>query len=1286
MRLTAGALALYSTVLAVAGAASAAASFIDATEATGIQFRHTGGGWDPYFPEMMGSGACWLDADDDGYEDLFLGNGKYNDSARQERERPTGKFFLSNGDGTFRDATAGSGLDFEGYGLACSVADWNGDACLDLYVAGYDLSRLFRGGCDGTFKDATASAGVRNDICPEYLCFAHSSGWADVDLDRDLDLLIANYVALNHTEVWENSPGPYRGQPNALYRNNGDGTFTEAGAATNLTGIFNHREGKSLGIAWQDYDLDGDADVYVANDETPAFLYRNDGGVFKDIAPQEGVNYTRAGMGVTWGDWDNNGCPDLIATHFATEWDGFVRNYCNGDLADESGDLHGINARFETDVRWGVGFIDYDNDGWKDIYIVSGGVYYDNDTVAWIPPAQPPTIYHNEMGNGGTPTSFSNASALGETFRRNARGAAFADFDFDGNVDVVTVANNNETALVVRGTGAPGNWLEVQLRDPGAADPFAFGARVDVKVGSVTQHRQMFPSWSFESSNSLTLHFGLGAATVADQIRVTWPGGVVETWSAVNANAVVRLTRGGGIATDTLSPLTTIVPKGVSSPDGQWRGAGAGFEITAADRAVGAPSGVVERWYRVDGGPATAYTGFVALSDGTHAIEAWSVDAAGNRSPVARETIRVDATLPTIEASVTGAPAASGWRLAVPTVTFTAADVGSGVARIEMRDGAGPWLTYDAPFPALDGVHAYEARAIDVAGQSSAVIVLDVRVDALPPEVSLHVDALAGGSGWWRSTATVTPRATDATSGIVTIERAIDGGPLVAGSAPFTLAEGRHVVRVRAADRAGHVVDVPLDVNVDATAPATVATFDATPGDAGWSRGVRASLAASDATSGVLRTTVKFNDGPETTVTGPVPLPEGDVTVTWRATDVAGNVEPARSESKRVDSVPPTTTVALAGTRGENGWWRSPVTATLAASDATSGVRATRAALGSAPLALHEGGPLTLAAEGENALAFLSEDVAGNAEAARSVVARVDTLPPVAAFALDALALDNGWIGDVRVRIAVTDAASGVALTELLADGVPIAPGTALPEGAHALTLRAVDRAGNEAPQVAQAIRIDEHPPRTDLVVASGASHRTPSALYLAPDAEVALPATDSASGVAVTWISIDGAAPAAYAGPLAFSPGAHTLAYWSEDVAGREEARREVAIVVDATAPALALVSPSPSAVGVGAQSVAAPAGELPLAVAVSDAIAVEASASDTESGVARVLVLVDGELVATLAGDAGDYAWTWRPAITDAGLRTITVVAIDHVGNAASASRDVLVVPAPVGVLRVA
>ncbi|MEQ8767965.1 MAG: CRTAC1 family protein [Planctomycetota bacterium] len=507
----------------------------DVTKAVGIDFVHhkevTG---KKRIYETMGSGAVWLDYDSDGWPDVFFVDGSPEGHCRLYR----------NDQGRFVDVTEKTGTGVVCRGMGAVAGDYDGDGHVDLYITAFGPNTLLRNRGDGTFEDVTEAAGVGDDA------FGSSAAFFDGDGDGDLDLYVVNYLDYGEHN-WQKDPcyqkrypvfcppSEYEGAFDVYYRNEGGRRFVdgtqEAGFGRAAVENEGHPEaGKGLGVSCADFDDDGDIDLYVANDTTINFLYRNDGGRFVDIAFPAGVGLdTRgvalAGMGVDFGDFDHDQRADLIVTNFQKEPNTLYRNDGEGFFRELSQRL-GLRESAFSSLGFGVVFADLDRDGWCDLFVANGHVY--DNVEEFDASATSAQLDHLLINHGGERFELMQGESAGDvaTIRRVGRGVSVADFDRDGDLDVL-VTNCGSAPILYRNDPAKkAHWIALRLVARESANSDAIGARVIVKASGQEQMQERRTGTSYLSQNEGLLFYGLGDATQVDSIRVRWPDG---TWQDV---------------------------------------------------------------------------------------------------------------------------------------------------------------------------------------------------------------------------------------------------------------------------------------------------------------------------------------------------------------------------------------------------------------------------------------------------------------------------------------------------------------------------------------------------------------------------------------------------------------------------------------------------------------------------------------------------------------------------------------------------------------------------------
>lgn len=506
-----------------------------------------------YILEVIGCGCAFLDYDNDGWMDIFI----LSDS-RIEGDPPgaTNRLYKNNRDGTFTEVTEQAGLRKAGWASSVCVGDYNNDGYEDLFVTYFGQNVLYRNNGDGTFTDVTAQAGLKD---------AHTrwgAGCSFVDYNRDgfLDLFVSNYVQFELKNIpkpgsasncyWKGVPvncGP-RGLPpgvHSLYRNNGDGTFTDVSRRAGISAA-----GRSYGmtVAAADLDEDGWPDIYVACDSMPSLLFMNNhDGTFREEGLARGValnqdGIEQAGMGVGVGDYDLDGHLDLFKTNFADDTNVLYHNDGKGDFEDVTNAAHlGVETHY---ICWGTGIVDLDNDGYPDIFVVAGSVYPGLERKLPQYPNKCPRMIFRSLGNGTFEELIAEAGPAIAALH-SSRGCAFGDFDNDGDLDILIVNRDEPPSLLRNDLTGKHHWLKVHLIGV-KSNRSAIGARVLVHYGRKTQAQTVLSQSSFYSANDPRLHFGLGAETTAD-VQVFWPNGLKEPFKAIAANQLVTIKEGVGI-------------------------------------------------------------------------------------------------------------------------------------------------------------------------------------------------------------------------------------------------------------------------------------------------------------------------------------------------------------------------------------------------------------------------------------------------------------------------------------------------------------------------------------------------------------------------------------------------------------------------------------------------------------------------------------------------------------------------------------------------------------------
>lgn len=519
----------------------------DVTKQTGITFVHTdGSSGSCYIIETVTAGLALFDYDNDGDIDIyFLNGGQLKGTTYQVP--PTNALYRNDGHWKFTDVTTQSGLGDTGHGLGVTVGDYDNDGDADVYVNNYGPNVLYRNNGDGTFSDVTKEAQVSDGYnVGAGACFF------DMDNDGDLDLYVARYVDFSFEnnkiyiqEGYTTYVGPtvYVPTADSLYRNNGDGTFTDV---SKTSGIGRHK-GTGMGMVCADYDNDGDTDIFVANDVMENYLFENDGtGAFEEVGIMAGVGYDFHGkglgnMGIDCGDYDNDGLLDFYVTSYAQQWTTLYHNLGDGLFEDVTFETGSGKETF-ANLTWGTGFVDFDNDGDRDIFVAAGHLrpniekYSDNLTY----------FARNEVlmntGNGKF-VNVTDDSGDGLKVKLSSRGAGFDDLDNDGDIDAVILNSRREPTILRNETVTDNHWIQVHLRGV-TSNRDGIGAHVKVVAGDLVQMDEVHSGRSYQGHHGLRLHFGLGRHKKVDRIEVRWIGGAVDVMQKVSVDQLITFTQG----------------------------------------------------------------------------------------------------------------------------------------------------------------------------------------------------------------------------------------------------------------------------------------------------------------------------------------------------------------------------------------------------------------------------------------------------------------------------------------------------------------------------------------------------------------------------------------------------------------------------------------------------------------------------------------------------------------------------------------------------------------------
>jgi enediyne biosynthesis protein E4 len=502
-----------------------------------------------YTFETMAGGVAVFDYNNDGLLDIFFTNGAAIPSMEKTGPQYWNRLFRNNGDGTFTDVTEKAGLQGIGYSMGAAAGDYDNDGFVDLYVTGVNRNQLFHNNGDGTFTDVTEKAGVAGIVPKLGKAWAVAAGWFDYNNDGLLDLFVVNYLNYNiktatlcRTQGLPAycSPVDFLGTPNILYRNNGDGTFTDVSEPSHISQYV----GKGMGVAFADYDGDGLTDIFVANDTFENYLLHNNGdGTFTNVALPAGVAYNAfgnaiAGMGVDFRDIDNDGKPDIFETAMFGEGFPLYRNLGGGRFDDVTA-ATSLAAFTSRSTAWGVGVFDFDNDGNKDLFTANADILDNSMQLAHRPYPLPDRVFRNK-GN----LAFEDVSSkAGGSFQVPAphRGAAFGDFNNDGKIDAAVSVLNGPPEIWMNHSRNANHWIILKLVGV-KSNRDGLGTKVKITTSSGSQYNHATTTGSYNSSDDKRVHFGLGSAAVVDSIELTWPSGIKQVLKNVKADQILTVT------------------------------------------------------------------------------------------------------------------------------------------------------------------------------------------------------------------------------------------------------------------------------------------------------------------------------------------------------------------------------------------------------------------------------------------------------------------------------------------------------------------------------------------------------------------------------------------------------------------------------------------------------------------------------------------------------------------------------------------------------------------------
>jgi hypothetical protein len=527
-------------------------SFEDLIERSGIRFRIKNSiSPQRYSIETMLGGVAVFDYNNDGLLDIFFTNGAAIPSLEKTDASYWNRLYRNNGDGTFTDVTEQAGVKGVGYSMGVAAGDYDNDGFVDLYVTGVNRNQLLHNNGDGTFTDVTDKAGVGGTIAGYGKPWAVAAGWFDSTNSGHLDLMVINYLdysvasaklcSIGSTRTYC-APGNFKGTPNILYRNNGNGTFTDVSASSHI----GQYVGKGMGLAFADYDNDGFTDIFISNDTSPNFLLHNNGdGTFKDVALEQGVAYTSngsyvAGMGAEFRDLNNDGLPDIF--HTAMFGNTFPLYKNTGKQFDDVTDVSGVTAFSHRMTAWGTGAFDFGNDGQKDLFVAGGAILDNEMEVLHRPTFQPDGLLRN---NGNfTFTDVSEAAGVDLMSPRLHRGAAFGSLTNNGKIDVVVSTINDKPQLLMNRTGNGNHWIIIKL--VGTKDNRdGLGTKVKISTAEGVQYNHATTAVGYSSSSDKRVHFGLGRATIIDRIELSWPTGAQQVLTNVKADQVLTIVESG---------------------------------------------------------------------------------------------------------------------------------------------------------------------------------------------------------------------------------------------------------------------------------------------------------------------------------------------------------------------------------------------------------------------------------------------------------------------------------------------------------------------------------------------------------------------------------------------------------------------------------------------------------------------------------------------------------------------------------------------------------------------
>ncbi len=529
--------------------------FRDIAAQVGLTASHISSREKYYVIESMSGGIGLFDCDNDGKLDIVMVNGSTVDRYKKGGD-PLVTLWHQGDDSNFTDITEKAGLTRKGWGMGVAVADFDNDGNLDLFVTGYNGNALYRNKGNCTFEDITEKAGVRGGG------LSTGAAWADYDRDGNVDLFVARYVHVDINNLpspgstkfcqFKGAPvqcGPWgmEGETDLLYHNRGDGTFEEV---SKKAGVDDPEKYYGLGATWGDYDNDGWPDLFVADDATPNHLYHNNhDGTFADQAMVEGLALNSEGqalgsMGVTWGDYDHSGRLSMFVTEFADQPNTLYKNQ-GAKFFEDVAMPSGLGQPSLPLVGWGTSFFDMDNDGWLDLFIVNGHVYPQMDEVKGSAAYAEPMLLQQNLRNG-TFRDVSKEAGMADLSLKSRRGAAFGDIFNSGNIDAVVLNVGQPPSLLLNTNNSANHRVSFRLIGS-KSNRAAIGARVTLRAGGTTQFDEVRGGASYLSQNDLRLHFGLGSSSRMDTVEIRWPNGKVEALHDIGGDRMYTIVEGSGV-------------------------------------------------------------------------------------------------------------------------------------------------------------------------------------------------------------------------------------------------------------------------------------------------------------------------------------------------------------------------------------------------------------------------------------------------------------------------------------------------------------------------------------------------------------------------------------------------------------------------------------------------------------------------------------------------------------------------------------------------------------------